>query len=138
MLEITAGQGSNVGYSFEHLARIIESVHDKTRVGVCIDTAHAFSAGYDLKSESGYEKVFQQFDEIVGFEFLKGMHLNDSKKEFASKVDRHDSLGKGTLGLDVFRRIMNDSRFADIPLILETPNVDLWPQEIELLKNMQQ
>ena len=138
VLEITAGQGSNVGYTFEHLARNIESVHDKTRVGVCIDTAHAFSAGYDLKSESGYEKVFQQFDEIVGFEFLKGMHLNDSKKEFASKVDRHDSLGKGTLGLDVFRRIMNDSRFADIPLILETPNVDLWPQEIELLKNMQQ
>lgn len=137
VLEITAGQGTNLGYSFEQLRKIIDGVDDKTRVGVCIDTAHAFSAGYDLKTESGFEKTFQEFDEIIGFDFLKGMHLNDSKKEFASRVDRHDSLGKGTLGLDVFRRIMNDSRFEDIPLILETPDVDLWPQEIELLKSMQ-
>lgn len=137
VLEITAGQGTNLGYSFEQLRKIIDGVDDKTRVGVCIDTAHAFSAGYDLKTESGFEKTFQKFDEIIGFDFLKGMHLNDSKKEFASRVDRHDSLGKGTLGLDVFRRIMNDSRFEDIPLILETPDVDLWPQEIELLKSMQ-
>lgn len=137
VLEITAGQGTNLGYSFEQLRKIIDGVDDKTRVGVCIDTAHAFSAGYDLKTESGFEKTFQEFDEIIGFDFLKGMHLNDSKKELASRVDRHDSLGKGTLGLDVFRRIMNDSRFEDIPLILETPDVDLWPQEIELLKSMQ-
>ncbi len=137
VLEITAGQGTNLGYSFEQLRKIIDGVDDKTRVGVCIDTAHAFSAGYDLKTESGFEKTFQKFDEIIGFDFLKGMHLNDSKKELASRVDRHDSLGKGTLGLDVFRRIMNDSRFEDIPLILETPDVDLWPQEIELLKSMQ-
>ena len=136
VLEITAGQGTNLGYSFEQLRKIIDGVDDKTRVGVCIDTAHAFSAGYDLKTESGFEKTFQEFDEIIGFDFLKGMHLNDSKKELASRVDRHDSLGKGTLGLDVFRRIMNDSRFEDIPLILETPDVDLWPQEIELLKSM--
>ncbi len=137
VLENTAGQGSNLGYSFEQLRKIIDGVDDKSRVGVCIDTAHAYSAGYDLKTQEGFEKTFREFEEVVGFEYLKGMHLNDSKKEFASRVDRHDSLGKGTLGLEPFERIMNDPRFGDIPLILETPDVSLWEEEIKLLKNMQ-
>jgi deoxyribonuclease-4 len=106
-------------------------------VGVCIDTAHAYSAGYDIKTKAGFEKVFQEFDEVIGFEYLKGMHLNDSKKEFGSKVDRHDSLGKGTLGLEVFECIVKDERFNGIPLILETPNEDLWAEEIKLLRSMQ-
>lgn len=137
VLENTAGQGSNLGYSFEQLRKIIDGVDDKSRVGVCIDTAHAYSAGYDLKTQEGFEKTFREFEEVVGFEYLKGMHLNDSKKEFASRVDRHDSLGKGTLGLEPFERIMNDPRFGDIPLILETPDISLWEEEIKLLKNMQ-
>jgi deoxyribonuclease IV len=137
VIENTAGQGTNLGFSFYQLKNIIEQVEDKSRIGVCIDTAHAYSAGYDLKTKTGFEKVFQEFNEVIGFEYLKGMHLNDSKKEHGSKVDRHDSLGKGTLGLEVFECIVNDSRFDGIPLILETPNVDLWAEEIELLKNMQ-
>jgi len=133
VLENTAGQGSNLGYRFEHLAYIIDRVEDKSRIGVCIDTCHAFTAGYDLKTESGYNQVFADFEAIVGFQYLKGMHLNDSKKELATRVDRHDSIGKGFIGIDLFDRLMNDSRFDGIPMILETPNVDLWPQEIELL-----
>ncbi|MBW6533827.1 MAG: deoxyribonuclease IV [Mariniphaga sp.] len=137
VIENTAGQGTNLGFSFYQLKKIIDQVEDKSRVGVCIDTAHAYSAGYDLKTKSGFEKVFQEFDEVIGFEYLKGMHLNDSKKDFGSKVDRHDSLGKGTLGLEVFECIMNDERFSGIPLILETPNEDLWAEEIKLLKSLQ-
>ncbi len=137
VIENTAGQGTNLGFSFYQLKKIIDLVEDKSRVGVCIDTAHAYSAGYDLKTKEGFEKVFQEFDEVIGFEFLKGMHLNDSKKDFGSKVDRHDSLGKGTLGLEVFDCIMNDDRFVGIPLILETPNEDLWAEEIKLLKSLQ-
>jgi deoxyribonuclease-4 len=137
VIENTAGQGTNLGFSFYQLKKIIEQVEDKSRVGVCIDTAHAYSAGYDLKTKPGFEKVFQEFEEVVGFKYLKGMHLNDSKKEFASKVDRHDSLGKGTLGLEVFECIINDDRFAGIPLILETPNEELWAEEIKLLKSFQ-
>lgn len=137
VIENTAGQGSNLGYLFSQIREIIDGVEDKSRVGVCIDTAHAYSAGYDIKTREGFKDVFQEFDDVVGFEFLKGMHLNDSKKEHGSKVDRHDSLGKGTLGLDVFEFIMNDDRFNGIPLILETPDMDMWPEEIELLKNMQ-
>jgi deoxyribonuclease-4 len=137
VIENTAGQGTNLGFSFYQLKKIIEQVKDKSRVGVCIDTAHAYSAGYDLKTKPGFEKVFQEFEEVVGFKYLKGMHLNDSKKEFGSKVDRHDSLGKGTLGLEVFECIMNDNRFTGIPLILETPNEELWAEEIKLLKSFQ-
>lgn len=133
VLENTAGQGSNLGYRFEHLAYIIDRVEDKSRIGVCIDTCHAFTSGYDLKTESGYNQTFADFEAIVGFQYLKGMHLNDSKKELATRVDRHDSIGKGFIGIDLFDRLMNDSRFDGIPMILETPNVDLWPQEIELL-----
>ena len=137
VIENTAGQGTNLGFSFYQLKKIIDQVEDKRRVGVCIDTCHAYSAGYDLKTKAGFEKVFQEFEEVVGFGYLKGMHINDSKKELGSRVDRHDSLGTGTLGLEVFECIMNDSRFDGIPLILETPNEELWADEIQTLKKMQ-
>lgn len=137
VIENTAGQGTNVGFAFYQLKSIIEQVEDKSRIGVCIDTCHAFSAGYDLRTQESCENVFQEFDKEIGFEFLKGMHLNDSKKDMGSKVDRHNNLGEGTLGLEVFKFIMNDNRFDGIPLILETPNDELWAEEIQLLKNMQ-
>lgn len=137
VIENTAGQGTNLGFRFEHLRRIIDLVEDKSRVGVCIDTAHAYSAGYDLVSEGGFEKVFAEFDAVVGFRFLKGMHLNDSKKELDSRVDRHDTLGNGTLGLGIFEQLMNDARFDGIPLILETPEEERWAEEIRLLKSLQ-
>ena len=134
VLENTAGQGSNLGYSFEQLAHIISKIEDKTRVGVCIDTCHAYSAGYNLASAEGYEKTWNDFDSIIGFEYLRGMHLNDDKKELASRVDRHASIGEGTLGRDFFSRLMADPRFDGIPLILETPDTDLWPEEIKWLR----
>jgi len=133
VIENTAGQGSNLGFTFEQIRYIIDHVEDKSRVGVCIDTCHAYSAGYDIKTEEGYRETFEHFDEVIGFSYLKGMHINDTKKELGSHVDRHDSLGKGLLGLEVFRRIMNDPRFDDLPLILETPDDTLWAEEIRLL-----
>jgi len=133
VIENTAGQGTNLGYKFEHLAYLIDKVEDKSRVGVCIDTAHTFAAGYDLRTKEAYEKTMQEFDEIVGFKYLKGMHINDSKAKFASRVDRHHNLGYGEIGLDAFKFIMNDSRMDDIPLILETIDESLWAKEIELL-----
>ncbi len=136
VIENTAGQGSNIGYRFEHLAQIIEQIDDKQRVGVCIDTCHAFAGGYDLHTREGYEKSFEDFGNIVGFRYLCGMHLNDAKKELGSRVDRHDSLGKGSLGIDTFKWIMQDSRFEGIPLILETPDDTIWAEEIKLLKEM--
>ncbi len=135
VIENTAGQGSNMGYRFEHLAHIIERVEDKSRVGVCIDTCHAYSAGYDLKSEEGYVNTWNEFDRVVGFDYLKGMHINDSKKEFGSRVDRHHSLGEGTLGIELFQRLMNDQRFNHMPLILETPNDEIWAEEIAMLRS---
>ncbi len=136
VIENTAGQGSNIGYRFEHLARIIEQVEDRSRVGVCIDTCHAFAAGYDLTTERSCEEVFAAFDRIVGFEYLRGMHLNDSMKPLGSRVDRHQSLGEGALGWTVFRYIMKDRRFDGIPLILETPDESRWPEEIRVLRSM--
>lgn len=136
VIENTAGQGSNVGYLFEHLAEIIDQVEDRSRIGVCLDTCHTYSAGYDIKSEAGYLQTMAQFDRIVGLHYLKGIHLNDSKKAPGSHVDRHESIGKGTLGLETFRRILKDPRLDTIPLILETPDESLWPEEILLLKNM--
>ena len=135
VIENTAGQGSNLGYRFEQIAEIIDQVTNKDRIGVCIDTCHAFSGGYDLKSEKEFHETWEAFDKIIGFKYLKGMHLNDSKKAFASHVDRHESLGRGTLGMDPFRRIMEDARFDGIPLILETPDDSRWADEIQLLKS---
>lgn len=138
VIENTAGQGTNLGFSFYQLKSIIDQVEDKSRVGICIDTCHAYSAGYDIKTKAGFEKVFQEFDDVVGFEYLKGMHFNDSKKELGSRVDRHESLGKGTIGLELFKCIMNDTRFDGIPMVLETPDSDIWVEEIQLLKDMQE
>ena len=137
VIENTAGQGTNMGYKFEHLRHIIDRVEDKSRVGVCIDTCHAYTSGYDLASEEGFKKVFDEFERIVGFRYLKGMHLNESKKAFGSRVDRHDSLHRGELGDDVFSLIMNDPRFDDMPLILETPEETLWAEEIRFLYSLQ-
>lgn len=133
VIENTAGQGSNVGYSFEHLRSIIENVEDKSRVGVCIDTCHAFSAGYDLSTVASADKVFEEFNNIVGFRYLQGMHLNDTMKPMGSRVDRHDNIGKGFLGVNIFEYIAGDKRFDDIPLILETPNEEMWSEEIKEL-----
>ncbi len=133
VIENTAGQGSNLGYKFEHLAYIIDKVEDKSRVGVCIDTCHMFTAGYDIRTKEAYEATWSEFGEKVGFEYLKGMHINDSKPPLGSRVDRHHSLGKGEIGLDAFRMIMNDSRMNDIPLILETIDPSIWSEEIKLL-----
>jgi deoxyribonuclease-4 len=137
VIENTAGQGTNLGYRFEHLKYIIDRVTDKKRVGVCIDTCHAFTSGYDLSTAEGFTKVFAEFDRVVGFSFLKGMHLNESKKAFGTRVDRHDSLHKGEIGDEVFSLIMNDPRFDDMPLILETPDETLWAGEIEYLYSLQ-
>lgn len=135
IIENTAGQGTNLGHTFEQIAQIIDQVEDKTRVGVCLDSCHSYSAGYDLKTEAGYADTFRQFDEIIGANYLKAIHLNDTKKEFGSRVDRHDSIGKGFLGIDFFKRFMNDSRFNHIPIILETPDPTLWAEEIALLRS---
>lgn len=133
VIENTAGQGSNVGNEFWQLMYIIDRVEDKSRVGVCLDTCHTYSAGYDIVAE--YDKVFQEFDATVGFHYLKAIHLNDTKKELGSRVDRHDSIGKGLLGLDFFKRFMQDVRFDDMPIILETPDESLWAEEISLLRS---
>jgi deoxyribonuclease-4 len=137
VIENTAGQGTNLGYRFEHLKRIIDGVTDKSRIGVCIDTCHAFTSGYDLSTAEGFRKVFDGFERIVGFKYLKGMHLNESKKAFGTRVDRHDNLHKGELGDAVFGLIMNDPRFDNMPLILETPEESLWPEEIAYLYSLQ-
>ncbi|SEF52367.1 deoxyribonuclease IV [Parabacteroides chinchillae] len=136
VIENTAGQGTNLGYTFEQIAYIIDKVEDKSRVGVCIDTAHTLAAGYDIKTEDGFKETFRHFDEVIGFSYLKGMHLNDSKKDMGSRVDRHDSIGKGVMGIIPFQMIMNDSRFDDIPLILETPDESIWADEIKYLYSL--
>lgn len=138
VIENTAGQGSNLGYSFEQIAHIIDRVEDKSRVGVCIDTCHAYSAGYDLLSPDGYEKTWRDFDSIIGLQNLSAMHINDTKRELGSRIDRHESIGKGKLGLEAFRLIMNDPRLNGIPLILETPDPEIWKQEIELLYSLEE
>ena len=132
VIENTAGQGSNLGNEFWQLRYIIDRVEDKSRIGVCLDTCHTFTAGYDLLDD--YEAVFREFDEVVGFHYLRGMHLNDSKKELGSRVDRHDSIGKGLIGFPFFEKLMRDSRFDNMPLILETIDEALWPEEIAWLR----
>ncbi|NCB25863.1 MAG: deoxyribonuclease IV [Bacteroidia bacterium] len=133
VLENTAGQGTNLGYTFEQLAHIIDKVDDKSRVGVCLDTAHTLAAGYEIRTREAYEETFRRFDEIVGFHYLRGMHINDSKKELSSRVDRHDSIGQGVMNLDLFSFIVNDPRFDNLPLILETPDETRWAEEIQML-----
>lgn len=134
VIEATAGQGSNVGYRFEHLKAIIDQIDDKTRVGVCIDTAHIFVAGYELRTREGFDDTWKNFGDIIGFHYLKGIHLNDSKKELGSRVDRHNSLGEGEIGWQTFEWIMQDDRFDEIPIVLETPTPEKWPEEIATLK----
>ena len=133
VIENTAGQGTNLGYTFEQIATIIEQVEDKSRVGVCIDTAHTLASGYEIRTAEGFTDTFRKFEEVIGFHYLRGIHLNDSKKELSTRVDRHDSVGKGVMGIELFRMLMQDSRFDNIPIILETPDESLWAEEIRLL-----
>lgn len=137
VIENTAGQGSNIGYRFEHLAEIIAQVEDKNRVGVCLDTCHTFAAGYDISTAKGCEQTFSEFGQIVGFNYLRGMHLNGSKTALGSRVDRHDSLQAGTIGTAVFEYIMQHTEFDNIPLILETIRPEIWAQEISWLRSLQ-
>lgn len=133
VLENTAGQGTNLGFRFEHLAYIIDRVEDKSRIGVCIDTAHTLAAGFEIRTPEGYQAMWAEFDALIGYSYLAGMHLNDSKKDLGTRVDRHDNVGKGTMGMDLFHWVMNDPHLDNIPIILETPDESLWAQEIELL-----
>ena len=142
VLENMAGQGTVLGSTFEELHEIISLVDNKSRVGVCLDTCHLFAAGYDISTKESFDAVLKEFDEIVGLDYLKAMHLNDSKGELGSHKDRHENIGKGKIGMDAFQFIMNDPRFNDIPMILETPigkenDVEIWKQEIETLYNLQ-
>ncbi len=137
VIENTAGQGSNLGYRFEHLAAIIDGVEDKSRVGVCLDTCHTFTAGYDLRTKVACEETFAEYERIVGFQYLRGMHLNDSKPDLGSRVDRHHSLGMGKIGWDAFDYIMNDPRFDEIPMVLETIDDTIWAEEIQQLYALQ-
>lgn len=136
VIENTAGQGSNLGFAFEQLAYIIERIEDKSRIGVCIDSCHAYSAGYDLATTEGYEQTWREFDDTIGMRYLSAMHINDSKKGLGSRVDRHETMGNGTLGPKFFEMLMADSRMDNIPLILETPDPTLWKAEIAALYAM--
>ncbi len=137
VIENTAGQGSNIGYRFEQIAQIIDLIEDKSRAGVCIDTCHSFAAGYDISTEQGFISTFEEFDKIIGFKYLRGMHLNDAMKNLGSRVDRHSSLGEGVLGLLPFKLLMQDKRFDGIPLIMETPQPERWAEEINLLRSFE-
>jgi deoxyribonuclease-4 len=137
LLETTAGQGTNLGYTFEQLAQIMELVEDKQRQGVCLDTAHVFAAGYDIRTKETYEAMFTEFDSIIGLESLLAIHVNDSKKELGSRVDRHENIGEGLLGREPFRFLMNDSRFTDVPKLLETPGKEEdFRRNLFLLKSL--
>lgn len=135
VIENTAGQGSNLGSEFWQLRYIIDRVNDKSRVGICLDTCHTYTAGYDIVND--YDKVFDEFEKEVGFEYLRGMHLNDFKKELGSHVDRHDNIGQGLTGSAFFERLMKDSRFDNMPLILETPDESKWAEEIAWLRSVE-
>lgn len=138
VLENAAGQGNSVGSKFEELGSIIGLIEDKTRIGICIDTCHLFAAGYDIRSEKAYSKTMKEFEDKIGFEYLKAFHLNDSKGELGCCKDRHENIGKGQLGINAFKHIMNDSRFSEIPMILETPEIatDIYYKEINILKEL--
>ena len=137
IIENTAGQGTNMGFKFEHLAAIIENVDDKDRVGVCLDTCHTFTAGYDIRTKKAFKATMDEFEKVVGFKYLSAMHLNDSKPDLGARVDRHQSIGKGKLGVDPFRFIMNDKRFDEIPMVLETIDDTIWAEEIKLLYSLE-
>ena len=126
-----------MGFMFEHLATIIDNVDDKKRVGVCLDTCHTFTAGYDLRTKKAFKATMDEFEKIVGFKYLSAMHLNDSKPDLGARVDRHQSIGKGKLGVDPFRFIMNDKRFDEIPMVLETIDDTIWAEEIKLLYSLE-
>ena len=133
VIENTAGQGNYLGHKFEQIAQMIEQIDDKSRVGVCLDSCHMFGAGYDIRDKIGFDKTFSEFEDIIGFNYLMGMHLNDSKIALGSRKDRHESLGKGLIGIDFFKMLMTDKRFDEIPLILETPNHEIYADEIKML-----
>ena len=135
VIENTAGQGSNLGYKFEHLAALINMSQDSSRVGVCIDTCHLFASGYDIRDDESYAKTMSEFDRIVGYKYLSGMHINDSKVALGSRKDRHDSLGMGMIGKQAFKSIMNDPKIDEIPLILETIDESIWADEIKMLRD---
>ncbi|MBT6046156.1 MAG: deoxyribonuclease IV, partial [Candidatus Scalindua sp.] len=137
VIENTAGQGTNMGFRFEHLAAIIDGVEDKKRVGVCLDTCHTFTAGYDLRTKKTFNATMKEFDATVGIKYLSAMHLNDSKPDLGARVDRHHSIGKGKLGVEPFRFIMNDKRFEEIPMVLETIDDTIWEEEIKLLYSLE-
>lgn len=136
VIENTAGQGSNLGYKLEHLAYLIDKTQNKKRIGVCIDTCHFFAGGYDIRSKESYKKTMSEFDRLVGYKYLSGMHLNDSKNSLGVKKDRHESIGKGTIGFEAFENIMRDENIDEIPLVLETINPEIWADEIKLLRQM--
>lgn len=136
VIENTAGQGTNLGYKFSQIARIISGINDKSRVGVCIDTCHTFAAGYDISNEMGYNFTFDEFEQEIGFQYLRAIHLNDCKKECGTRVDRHETLGNGFIGKEFFTRFMHDSRFDNMPIILETPDPSIWAQEIQWLRSL--
>lgn len=136
VIENTAGQGTNLGWKFEHIARIIDGIDDKSRVGVCIDTCHTLAAGYDLSTEMGYQFAMEEFERVIGFKYLRAVHLNDSKKAASSHVDRHEVLGEGFLGKEFFIRFMHDTRFDNMPIILETPDPMRWADEIKWLHSL--
>ncbi len=139
LLETTAGQGTNLGYRFEHLRHAMDRVEQQERIGVCLDTCHIFAAGYDIRTEEGYERTFQQFDQIIGFQHLKMFHINDAKSTYGSRVDRHENIGKGNIGLEPFRWLMNDPRFEQIPMILETPNSEeMHPVDLKILRDLEE
>lgn len=135
VIENTAGQGTNVGYCFEHISEVIRNVDDKSRIGVCLDTCHLFASGYDLRTLKDCENTFDKFNNLIGFKYLKGIHLNDSKKKFNSRIDRHESLGLGEIGTLAFKWIIRNKNFYHIPIILETINPMIWEQEISWLRS---
>lgn len=136
VLENTAGQGSNIGSNFSEIRKIIDLIEDKERIGVCLDTCHTLASGYELKDEEGYNKTFEEFENVIGFKYLRGIHLNDSKFDTGSRKDRHDSINKGVIGEEFFIRFMNDERFNNIPIILETVDDTIWKEEIEYLYSL--
>jgi len=137
LLETTAGQGTSLGYNFEQLKQIIEQVEQTEKIGVCLDTCHIFAAGYDIRTQSSYQATFEQFDRVIGLNYLTVIHLNDSKKQFGSRLDRHEQIGKGEIGIEAFRFLMNDPRLKNIPKILEIPGgMDCFKHDLDLLKNM--